>query len=89
MVITFSVVLALMLILIRPLQRNPFFLIYFGLVIAIKNAGTKNHPAIAICSLNIISNESTLSNNNRIKIDIIILKPIFNIKYIITELNRF
>lgn len=33
MVITFSVFLALMLILIRPLQRNPFFLIYFGLVI--------------------------------------------------------
>ena len=31
-----------------------FDTLYFGLVIAIKNAGTKNHPAIAICSLNII-----------------------------------
>ena len=66
-----------------------FDTLYSGLVIAIKNAGTKNHPAIAICSLNIISNESTLSNNYRIKIDIIRLKPIFSIKYIITELNRF
>lgn len=34
MVITFTSVLAAMLILIRPLQKNPFFLIYFGLVVA-------------------------------------------------------
>ena len=33
MVITFSAILALMLVLIKPLQRNPFFLIYFGLII--------------------------------------------------------
>lgn len=34
MVITFTSILAAMLILIRPLQRNPFFIIYFGLIVA-------------------------------------------------------
>lgn len=33
MVITFTAVLVAMLVLIRPLQKNPFFLVYFGLVI--------------------------------------------------------
>lgn len=34
MVITFTTILAGMLILLRPLQKNPFFLLYFGLVIS-------------------------------------------------------
>lgn len=34
MVITFTTILAAMLILIRPLQKNPFFLLYFGLIIS-------------------------------------------------------
>lgn len=33
MVITFTAVLTAMLVLIRPLQKNPFFLLYFGLII--------------------------------------------------------
>lgn len=33
MIITFTSILTAMLVLIRPLQKNPFFLIYFGLIV--------------------------------------------------------